>query len=626
MSEKIFVALAWPYANGPLHVGHIAGVFLPADIFARYHRLKGNKVLMISGSDCHGTPITFCAEREGIAPEQVIQRYHPSFLNTFKTLGISFDLFTQTLTENHYRVTQDFFHRLSEGGCIYKETMIGSWSGTLNRFLPDRYIEGVCSRCGSARARGDQCDKCGRLHDPWELVEPHSTLDGLPVAFRETAHYFLDLARLQPELSAWLQSIDRSYWRQNTLQFTQNWLKEGLRGRAITRDLEWGIPVPSHLERDPAFKTKRFYVWFDAVIGYLSATIEWAIRCGEPDLWKQWWDAKTVESEGVRSYYFLGKDNIPFHTIVWPAMLIGYGDRVLPYDVPASEFMTLEGERMSSSRNWAIWLPNIENNYQPDQIRYYLAANAPENRDSNWSWSDFIRRNNDELLGTWGNLAHRVLTLAWHNFGLVPNPGELHETDRQLLEVSRETFSKVGDLIERVRCKAALQEALALAQRANAKAAFDATFMLSALSGDGVADFRRWLAEHSQIGPWHYPEDQISDAPMRSLAAEITREKLFDRLHQELPYQSTVETESWKEQRDGAVRIEQTIYVERESQRKIVLGKGGATIKAIGADARREIAELTEQKVHLFLFVKVRENWGDDPERYRAMGVEFPTE
>jgi methionyl-tRNA synthetase len=467
MSEKIFVALAWPYANGPLHVGHVAGVFLPADIFARYHRLKGNKVLMISGSDCHGTPITLCAEREGITPEQVIQRHHPSFLNTFKTLGISFDLFTQTMTGNHYQVTQDFFHRLSEGGCIYKETVIGSWTETLKRFLPDRYIEGVCPRCGYAQARGDQCDKCGRLHDPWELLEPHSTLDGLPVTFRETDHYFLDLARLQPGLSAWLQSMDRSYWRQNTLQFTQNWLKEGLRGRAITRDLEWGIPVPSRLENDPAFKTKRFYVWFDAVIGYLSASIEWAIRCGEPDKWKEWWDSKAIESEGVRSYYFLGKDNIPFHTIVWPAMLIGYGDLVLPYDVPASEFMTLEGERMSSSRNWAIWLPNIENIYQPDQIRYYLAANAPENRDSNWSWSDFIRRNNDELLGTWGNLAHRVLTLAWRNFGVVPEPGELREADRQLLEVSAEAFSKVGDLIERVRPKAALHEALALAQRAN---------------------------------------------------------------------------------------------------------------------------------------------------------------
>jgi methionyl-tRNA synthetase len=464
MSEKILVAVAWPYANGPLHVGHVAGVFLPADIFARYHRLKGNEVLMVSGSDCHGAPITLCAERDGITPEQVIELHHPSFLNTFKALGISFDLFTQTLTENHYRVTHDFFHRLSAGGYIYLETMIGSWAETLNRFLPDRYIEGTCPRCDYPQARGDQCDKCGRLHDPWELDEPHATLDGSPITFRETDHYFLDLARLQPVLSAWLQNADRSYWRTNTLQFTRNWIKEGLRGRAITRDLEWGIPVPND---DPAFKRKRFYVWFDAVIGYLSASIEWSLRCGEPDRWKKWWDSKTAGSERVRSYYFLGKDNIPFHTIVWPAILIGYGDRLLPYDVAASEFMTLEGERMSSSRNWAIWLPDIENNYQPDQIRYYLAANAPESRDSNWSWSDFLSRNNDELLGTWGNLAHRVLTLAWRNFGEVPQPGELRQADRRLLEESAEAFSKVGGLIERVRLKAALQEALVLAQCAN---------------------------------------------------------------------------------------------------------------------------------------------------------------
>ena len=464
MSEKIFVALAWPYANGPLHVGHIAGVFLPADIFARYHRLKGNEVLMISGSDCHGTPITLSAERDGITPEQVVERYHPSFLNTFKALGISFDLFTQTLTENHYRVTGEFFDRLLKRGNIYRQTMVGSWAETLKRFLPDRYIEGVCPKCNFDRARGDQCDKCGRLLDPWELIEPRSSLDGSPVTFRETEHYFLDLARLEEQLNAWVESDDRSYWRQNTLQFTRNWIKEGLRGRAITRDLDWGIPIPV---ADSGFSAKRFYVWFDAVIGYFSASIEWAARNGQPGKWREWWDTRTVESQQVRSYYFLGKDNIPFHTIVWPAMLIGYGDRVLPYDVPASEFMKLEGERMSTSRNWAIWLPDIETRYQPDQIRYYLAANAPESRDSNWSWGDFVQRNNDELLGTWGNLASRVLTLAWRNFGVTPEPGELREADRQLLAVATTAFDKIGDLIERVKLKAALAEALALTRSAN---------------------------------------------------------------------------------------------------------------------------------------------------------------
>ncbi|HSH80053.1 MAG TPA: methionine--tRNA ligase [Herpetosiphonaceae bacterium] len=464
MAEKILVAVAWPYANGPFHVGHVAGAYLPADIFARYHRLKGNEVLMVSGSDCHGTPITLEAERLGITPEEVIQRNHPAFLRTFEALGITFDLFTQTFTENHYAVTTDIFLRLLEKGYLYKETMTGSFSETLGRFLPDRYVEGTCPNCGFARARGDQCDNCGRLLEPWDLIEPRSKLDGAPITFRPTEHYFLDLPKLEPALRAWLDGVDHGYWRQNTLLFTQNWLREGLRGRAITRDLLWGIPVPVD---DPSFKEKRLYVWIDAVVGYYSASIEWAQRTEQPDRWRDWWVCNADGTSPSRHYYFLGKDNIPFHTIIWPAQLIGYGDRVLPYDVPANEFMNLEGEKMSTSRNWALWLPDLETRYAPDQIRYYLAANAPENRDSYWSWADFVRRNNNELVATWGNLANRVLTIAHRNFGQVPEPGELEEVDRQLLAASDEAFDKVGDLLEAARLKAALQEAFALAQRAN---------------------------------------------------------------------------------------------------------------------------------------------------------------
>ena len=464
MAENILVAVAWPYANGPFHVGHVAGVYLPADIFARYHRLKGNNVLMVSGSDCHGTPITLAAEREGSTPQAVIRAHHPSFLKTFEALGITFDLFTQTYTGNHYRVTTELFLRLREGGYIYQETMTGSYSETLNRFLPDRYVEGTCPNCGFSSARGDQCDNCGHLHDPWDLIEPRSTLDGAPVTFRETEHLFIDLAKFEPALREWLEDVDRDYWRQNTLLFTQNWLRQGLRGRAITRDLDWGVPVPVD---DPVFKAKRLYVWFDAVIGYYSASLEWAERIGRPEQWREWWVCNPDGSAPARSYYFLGKDNIPFHTIIWPAMLIGYGDRVLPYDVPASEFMNLEGEQMSTSRNWAVWLPDIQERYQPDQIRYYLAANAPENRDSNWSWADFVRRVNDELVATWGNLANRILTIAHRNFGEVPDPGEVQEADRALLAAADEAFGKAGDLLEAARLKAALQEALALAQRAN---------------------------------------------------------------------------------------------------------------------------------------------------------------
>ncbi|MGQ9826721.1 MAG: methionine--tRNA ligase [Roseiflexus sp.] len=464
MPDNILVAVAWPYANGPFHVGHIAGAYLPADVFARYQRLRGNRVLMVSGSDCHGTPITIAAEREGISPQEVIRRYHPAFLKTFQTLGISFDLFTQTYTDNHYRVTTDMFLRLLERGYLYKETMVGSYSETLGRFLPDRFVEGTCPNCGYPRARGDQCDSCGHLHDPQDLIAPRSILDGAPVTFRETEHFFLDLAKLEPQLRSWLESIDRSYWRPNTLLFTQNWLHEGLRGRAITRDLEWGVPVPVD---DPAFKDKRIYVWFDAVIGYYSASIEWAQRTGAPDAWKEWWVCHPDGSSPARSYYFIGKDNIPFHTIIWPAMLIGYGDLALPYDVPANEFLNLEGDKMSTSRNWALWAPEIEDRYQPDAIRYYLIANGPETRDSNWSWADFVQRVNSELVATWGNLVNRALNMTHRHFGAVPQPGPLTDIDRQLIAATQQAFEQVTTLLEGVKLRAALQETMALAQTAN---------------------------------------------------------------------------------------------------------------------------------------------------------------
>ncbi|CAA9282240.1 MAG: Methionyl-tRNA synthetase [uncultured Chloroflexia bacterium] len=464
MSENILVSVAWPYANGPFHVGHIAGAYLPADIFARYQRLRGNNVLMVSGSDCHGTPITLEAERQGITPQEVILRNHPSFVNTLKVLGVTFDLFTQTYTENHYRTTTDFFTRLLERGYLYNETMTGSYSESSNRFLPDRYVEGTCPNCGFPRARGDQCDNCGRLHEPWDLIEPRSSLDGGAVTFRETEHYFIDLGKLEPALRAWLDSTNRDYWRSNTLVFTENWLKQGLRGRAITRDLEWGVPVPID---DPAYAAKRIYVWFDAVIGYYSASIEWAERTGQPERWRDWWVCNADGSAPARSYYFLAKDNIPFHTIIWPAILLGYGDRSLAYDVPSNEFLNLEGDKMSTSRNWALWLPDLQDRYQPDQLRYYLTANAPEGRDTNWSWSEFVRRNNDELVATWGNLANRVLTIAHRNFGTVPEPGALSDEDRSLLADVEAGFGSVGALLDAVRLKAGLQEALSIAQRAN---------------------------------------------------------------------------------------------------------------------------------------------------------------
>lgn len=459
MAENIHVSVAWPYANGPFHVGHIAGAYLPADIFARFQRLRGNNVLMVSGSDCHGTPITLKAEQEGVPTQQVIRRYHESFLQTFVALGISFDLFTQTYTENHYAVTTDLFLRLQEHGYIYKQTMIGSYSETLGRFLPDREVEGTCPHCGYANARGDQCDNCGKLLDPQELINPRARMDGSAITFRDTEHFFLDLAKLEPAIRTWLDGADRGYWRTNTVQFTQNWLREGLRGRAITRDLEWGVPVPGD---DPTFADKRIYVWFDAVIGYLSASIEWAQRVGEPEKWREWWNP-----DAAKIYNFIGKDNIPFHTIIWPAILLGVGELNLPYDVPANEFLNLEGEKMSTSRNWALWAPDIENRYQADQIRYYLAANAPEGRDSNWSWAEFVQRNNAELVANWGNLANRVLNIAHRHFGAVPTPGELAAGDRALLTDIEAGFARVTALLDSVKLKAALQETLLLSQRVN---------------------------------------------------------------------------------------------------------------------------------------------------------------
>jgi methionyl-tRNA synthetase len=459
MRDNILVAVAWPYANGPFHVGHLAGAYLPADIFARYQRLKGNRVLLVSGSDCHGTPITLKAEADGVTPQKVIQRYHRSFLNTFQRLGITFDLFTQTYTSNHYAVTTDFFLKLLDHGYIHKDKMTASYSESQKRFLPDRFVEGVCPNCSFTGARGDQCDNCGKLHEPYELINPRSKLDGEPVTFRETEHFFLDLAKVEPELKSWLSNSDRSHWRPNALVFTENWLREGLHSRAITRDLEWGVPVPVEPE---TFKDKRIYVWFDAVIGYISASIEWATRVNAPESWRDWW-----ENPAARSYYFIGKDNIPFHSIIWPAILIGYGGRTLPYDIPANEFLNLEGEKMSTSRNWALWAEDIEQRYAADALRYYLAANAPESRDSNWSWADFVRRNNDELVANWGNLANRVLSIAYREYQTVPQPHQLQEADLGLISAAQGAFDRVGAHLDAVRLKTALQETLALAQRAN---------------------------------------------------------------------------------------------------------------------------------------------------------------
>lgn len=455
MSEHIFIGVAWPYANGPLHLGHLAGALLPPDIFARYHRVKGNQVLMVSGSDQHGTPITVRAEREGKSPREIADFYHEQFLDNIAKVGISYDLFTKTTTENHYEVTQDLFLGLLKNGYLEKAEMLSPYCLTEKRFLPDRYVEGTCPYCGYTEARGDQCDNCGKPLDPVELINPRCKFDGSTPEIRPTEHFFLKLSKLNEPLLEWAKP--KTYWRSNVYSFTINMLEDGLKDRAITRDIEWGVPIPL-----PGFENKRIYVWFDAVTGYLSASIEWAKIIGEPDKWREWWQGP------CRSYYFIGKDNIPFHAIIWPAMLMGYGGLNLPYDVPANEYLNLEGRQFSTSRNWAAWLPDMLAKFDPDPIRYALTINMPETRDTDFSMSEFIRRNNDELVATYGNLAHRALSFIQRYFdSKVPELDPAYAGDQRVIERIDETFRTAGGMLEQCRFKDSLKEVMNLAQFGN---------------------------------------------------------------------------------------------------------------------------------------------------------------
>lgn len=457
MNEKILVSVAWPYANSQLHLGQVAGAYLPPDIFARYHRLVGNDVLMVSGSDTHGTPITVTAENEGVEPMQIVARYHDSFIASFQGLGITFDLFTHTDTENHWDVTLDLFNRLLDKGYIYRETMKAWYCPECQRFLADRYVEGICPYCAFEDARGDQCDNCGKPLDALQLIQPRCKFSGDTPVVRETEHFFLDLPQFNEPLKEWIAQQD--HWRPAVRNFSQNLLQEGLKPRAITRDISWGIPVPVE-----GYGDKRIYVWFDAVIGYLSASIEWAKNRGTPEAWRDWWDVERP----ARSFYFIGKDNIFFHTLIWPAMLSGYGGLHLPYDVPANEYLTLEGRKISSSRNWAIWTPDYLSRYDPDPLRYYLTVQAPETADSDFSWSEYVARNNNELVGTWGNLAHRMLTFAYRNFdGHVPQPGELNEEDKAIIAQVEGGFEPIGEDLDACRFRLAVNKVMGLARDAN---------------------------------------------------------------------------------------------------------------------------------------------------------------
>ena len=483
MPENILIAIAWPYANAEIHVGNITGSHLPGDIVARYHRLKGNSVLMVSGTDSHGTPVTLAADREGKPVEEVYKKYHDGFLELFKGWGITYDLFTTTHTENHFKVAQAMFLALKQNGFLFTQKSLQWYSPSSKRFLPDRYVEGTCYICGFEGARSDQCDNCGNVLEPEKLINPRSK-EGGALELRETEHFYLDLSKLEPDVKKFLQER-ADHMREPVIGESLGKIEaEGLKPRPITRDLDWGVPIPIEGWTEAG---KRIYVWFEAVIGYLSAPIEWAqlnnrSSSGEaadrdPEAWREWW-----VNPGAKQFHFIGKDNIFFHTSLWPAELMGAGVEflkifaedeqplTLPYDVPANQFMNLEGQKISGSRNWAVWGRDAVTRYDPDALRYYLTVNMPELKDSDWDWADFVARNNNELVATWGNLVNRVLSFAYKHWeGRVPDVSEtdLRPIDQNLLSTVENGFETVGRELAAVRLRSALGEAMKLATAVN---------------------------------------------------------------------------------------------------------------------------------------------------------------
>jgi methionyl-tRNA synthetase len=456
--KKVLVAVAWPYAQGSLHLGHIAGAYLPPDIFARYRRAIGDDVLMVSGSDVHGTPITVKADELGVSPADIVGKYHPEFLTYWDDLNIEFDLFTTTGTDTHRRVVQEFFLKLLENGYLYTDTAEQFYDEQEQRFLPDRYVEGTCPNCGYEHARGDQCDNCGKTLDPIDLINPKSKFSGSTPVLRETEHYYWKLSEFNQPLLEWLSS--REGWRPHVLNFAIGMVTEGLHDRAFTRDLDWGVPLPVH-DIGPG---KSIYVWWEAVMGYLSAPQEWAEMQGTPDVWKEWWKNPDAES-----YYFVGKDNIPFHAIYWPALIMGHGDLNLPTDVPANQYVTFGGRKASKSMGVGRPLGWYLDHFETDALRYAIAQSLPETNDSELDDDEIARRINDELVATWGNLVNRVVSMTHRYFdGVVPSATDLTDADTAGLRSATETLDEVGDLIGSVKLRAGIVRAMQGAQEGNA--------------------------------------------------------------------------------------------------------------------------------------------------------------
>lgn len=495
MTETVLVAVAWPYANAEIHVGNITGSHLPGDIFARYHRLKGNRVLMITGTDSHGTPVTMSADKLGKPVEEVYKSFHEGFIDLFLKIGITYDLYTTTHSENHFKVSQAMFLALQKNGYLYRAFSKQWYSPSAGKFLPDRYVEGTCYICGYESARSDQCDRCGNVLEPEKLINPRATTGDGALELRDTEHFYLDLSKLEPKVKEFLQS--RSEHMRDTVlgESLRKIESEGLKARSITRDLDWGIPVPVD---EPQWKSKVLYVWFEAVIGYLSAPIEWSQLSGNKEAWRDWWI-----NPAAKQFHFIGKDNIFFHTSQWPAELMGAGSAfmeffageqnaplILPYDVPANQFMNLESQKISGSRNWAVWGREALERYDADAIRYYLTANMPESKDSDWDWAEFVARNNNELVATWGNLANRVLSFSYKHWeGHVPdvNRNTLRPADLELLATIEAGFNTVGAELEAVRLRSALSETMKLATVVNQYLDVNAPWSAVKTDKDGAA-------------------------------------------------------------------------------------------------------------------------------------------
>lgn len=456
MAKRTLVTAALPYANGPLHLGHLAGAYLPADLYVRYKRLKGEDVLFICGSDEHGVPITLAADKEGVTPADIVEKFHNINKKAFDELGISFDYFGRTSSEVHHKTSQDFFKTLHEKNVFVEKSQDQLYDPKADMFLPDRYVRGTCPSCGYEDAYGDQCEKCGTSLSPTELKNPTSVITGEKPEFRQTNHWFLPLNDFQQWLEEWINS--RKNWKSNVLGQCKSWLNEGLNERAVTRDLNWGVPVPL-----PNTEGKVLYVWFDAPIGYISATKEWAEEQGTPDKWKAYW-----QDDETELIHFIGKDNIVFHCIMFPAMLKAHGDFVLPENVPANEFLNLEGRKLSTSRGWAVWLHEYLEDFEPDLLRYVLAINLPETRDSDFSWSDFQSRVNSELADILGNFIFRTQSFLNRYFdGTIPELINPSERDTEVLNAIADYRDEIGKLYDGFSLKEAVLQSMNLARLGN---------------------------------------------------------------------------------------------------------------------------------------------------------------